>query len=92
MSRPKKIVEIELDKNEEIPEKAEVRSLSGRHIGFCSGETYEHAIREAWDMVNRKAESLSKATGRNVQIDMVDYYKQHQTPTSCPILFSYNVK
>lgn len=80
MGRNKKIIEIELEKDQYIPEKAAIKLLSGKHIAHFVGDTYNHSIQMAWDWVSR-------VEGK---IILRDYYPQKMGGKA--ILVSYDVK
>jgi len=80
MSRHKKINEVELEKDQYIPEKSAIKLLAGKHIGHFVGDTYNHSIQMAWDWVNRM----------EGKVVLRDYYPQKMGGKS--ILVSYDLK
>lgn len=72
MGRHKKIEQIELEKNEQIPEKASLPQLSGKYFAGFSGDTHNHAIQSAWEWV----ESVSKDKTLLYNIVLQDFYHQ----------------
>lgn len=72
MGRNKKIVEVELDKEEHLPEKAAIKDLSGNYRASFSGDTHNHAIQDAWAWVA----SVKADKNLSYNITLVDYYHQ----------------
>lgn len=72
MGRNKKIVEVELGKEEELPEKSTVPNLSGKYLASFSGDTHNHAIQDAWAWVA----SVKADKNLSYNITLVDYYHQ----------------
>ncbi len=80
MGRHKKVIEVELEKDQYIPEKSAIKLLAGKHIGHFVGDTYNHSIQMAWDWVNRM----------EGKVVLRDYYPQKMGGKS--ILVSYDLK
>jgi hypothetical protein len=80
MGRHRKIIEVELEKDQYLPEKSAIKLLSGKHIAHFVGDTYNHSIQMAWEWV----ESLEK------KIVLRDYYPQKMGGKA--ILVSYDIK
>lgn len=72
MGRSKKIVEVELGKEEQLPEKPNIPSLSGKYFASFSGDTHNHAIQDAWAWVA----SVKADKNLSYNVSMVDYYHQ----------------
>lgn len=72
MSRHKKIVEVELEKEEQLPEKSTIPNLSGKCYASFSGDTHNHAIQDAWAWVA----SVKADKNLSYDINLVDYYHQ----------------
>lgn len=87
MGRHKKIIELELGKEELIPEKASVSSLSGKFYASFSGDTHNHAIQDAWGWV----ESVENDKNLTYKIVLVDYYHQ-KAFGGRGVIVSYNRK
>lgn len=87
MSRPKKIIEVELTKEEEaLPERGSITKLSGKHINQFVGDTYNHSIQLAYAWVKERNENKEYKW----KIKLVDYYPQVMGGKS--ILVSYNIE
>ena len=91
MSRPKKIIEVELEKDEEYffekMAKRSISQLSGKHIQQFIGESYRDSVRLAFEWVQTLKTRKDKP---QYEIELVDYYKQI-FGDKC-ILVSYNIK
>ncbi len=72
MGRHKKIIEVELEKDQYLPEKPSISTLSGKYYAPLSGETYNHAIQSAWEWVA----SVKSEKTLSYNIVLVDYYRQ----------------
>ena len=87
MGRSKKIVEIELTKEEEsLPKRGSITQLSGKHIIQFVGDTYNHSIQLAYAWVKERNENKDYKW----KIKLVDYYPQVMGSKS--ILASYNIE
>ena len=87
MGRSKKVVEVELTKEEEsLPERGSITKLSGKHINQFVGDTYNHSIQLAYAWVKERNENKDYKW----KIKLVDYYPQVMGGKS--ILVSYNIE
>lgn len=85
MGRRKKIIEVELEKDQYLPEKSSIPQLSGKFFTSFSGDTYNHAIQGAWEWV----ESVSKNKNALENVVLQDYYHQ-KAFGGRSIIVSYN--
>jgi hypothetical protein len=85
MGRHKKIEEIELIKDEVIPEKRSPSKLSGHYLGSFTGDSYEHAVRSAREWESR-VNALSSLTYR---VEIQDHFHQEAFGGRA-IIVSYN--
>lgn len=84
MGRRKKIIEVELEKDQNLPKKDKIIQLTGKYLNNFAGDTYNHSVQLSYEwekMVNLKRESGV--------IKLRDYYAQ--TAFGKSIIVSYDI-
>ena len=84
MGRRKKIVEIELESNQNLIKKDKIIQLTGKYFNYFSGDTYNHSVQLAYEW-----EQMANIKRESGLIKLRDYYAQ--TAFGKSIVVSYDI-
>ena len=84
MGRRKKIIEVELESDQNLPKKDKIIQLTGKYLNNFAGDTYNHSIQLSYEW--EKMANLNRESG---VIKLRDYYAQLAFGKS--IIVSYDI-